>query len=81
MKREIVCPKCELKLRKLFPKESPYPGEHVKFINGLASIDFICDQCGEPILTKNECAAVSFWADYGGIPYFEWEEDYLLQTD
>lgn len=77
MKREILCSKCEPELRALFPTDTPYPGEHVKFVNGKANKDLICDQCGQPIKTNDNCVAMSMWADYGGIPYYEWEPEYL----
>lgn len=77
MKREILCDKCELDMRDLFPTSKPYPGEHVKFLNGKAKKDFMCDQCGQPIKAGDNCAAMSIWADYGGIPYYVWEGECL----
>ena len=78
MKQQIVCKKCEPSLRKLFPTDTPYPGEHVKFVSGKAKRDFLCDRCGCDINATDSCHAVSTWADYGGIPYYEWETEYLL---
>ena len=77
MKREIVCSGCEPKLRKLFPTESPYPGEHVKFVRGLSIIKCVCDSCGQDIKVAEIVCAFSAWADYGGIPYSEWEDEYI----
>lgn len=75
MKREIVCSVCEKKLRDLFPNNSPYPGEHVKFVNGIALEDYTCDHGGESIPKDTPCCAVSMWADYGGTPYYPWESE------
>jgi len=79
MKREIVCITCREKLLNLFPTDNPYPLEHVKFVDGKARKEFFCDHCGREINTTEKCTAVSIWADYGGIPYFEWEPDYLFE--
>lgn len=73
MKQEIVCEKCRPELRALFKTDTPYPGEHVKFVDGKARETFICDQCGQLIKAKDNCTAFSSWADYGGIPYYNWE--------
>lgn len=77
MKREILCVWCRPNVRELFPTDNPYPGEHVKFVDGTAKMDRICDQCGCPIEAGQTCTAFSSWADYGGIPYFPWESGYL----
>ena len=77
MKREIVCSRCEPGLRKLFPVESPYPGEHVKFVCGPSLIQCVCDSCGHDIKVAEKVCAFSAWADYGGQPYFEWEDEYV----
>ena len=44
MKREIVCNGCKDELRKLFPTDTPCPGEFLKFIKGKAKRDYICDK-------------------------------------
>jgi hypothetical protein len=77
MKQEILCTKCEESTRKQFPNESPYPGEHVKFVSGKANEDFICDHCNTEISEDENCCAFSIWADYGGQPYFEWESNFI----
>ena len=77
MKREILCPKCQEKVRKLFPTDTPYPDEHVKFVVGTAKRDFICDNCTTPIFISEDCCAFTIWADHGRQPYKEWEHDYL----
>ena len=82
MKREIICEKCEVKKRKLFPNENPYPGEHIKFVKGKAEKELICDGCTDynPIHKGENCCAVSIWADYGGIPYYQWESQFIIET-
>jgi hypothetical protein len=77
MVRKILCKKCEADSKKLFPNESPYPGEHVKFVPGEAKRDMICDDCGVDIEIGQQVCAFSIFTDYGGIPYFAWEEEYL----
>jgi len=77
MKREILCPECRVNYRKLFPTNTPYPGEHLKFVDGKSSLSVICDSCTKPIEPGDDCTAFSAWADYGGIPYHKWESEYI----
>jgi len=77
MKQEILCLTCKGVLRKLFPTDTPYSGEHVKFVDGQAIKDFICDYCGKKINKDANCCAFSIWAEYHGIPYYPWESEYL----
>lgn len=77
MVRKILCKKCEASSKKLFPTESPYPGEHVKFVPGEAKHGMLCDDCGVYINKGDIVCAFSIFADYGGIPYYPWEEEYL----
>lgn len=84
MKREIVCERCQPPLRGLYATDEPYPGEHVRFVHGrlLAETEagtdvVVCDQCGYPLRAGGFAWAFSAWADYGGVPYFEWEDRYL----
>lgn len=81
MKQEIVCEKCRPKLRALFPTDTPHLGEHVKFVDGKARNNFVCDQCGQPIEADSNCTAFSSWADYGGIAYYNWESAYLYDFE
>ena len=78
MKQEIVCPKCKDGLRKLFPTDNPYPGEHIKFLKGKALKDYVCDDCAVDIKKDEKCFAFSIWADHGAQPYYPWEKDYIL---
>ena len=80
MKRLIVCSSCEVKQHKLFPVESPYPGEHVKFVSGTALSSFVCDDCDSPINVGESACAISMWADYGGVPYFPWESESIAMA-
>ena len=80
MKQQIICPKCKDESRKLFPTDTPYPGEHVKFVKGEALKDYRCDGCGEVIKTGDECSAFSIWADHGAQPYYPWEKDFIKEV-
>lgn len=73
MKQQIICPECKDINRKLFKTDTPYPGEHVKFVPGYALRDFVCDDCATPIEKGTECCAFSIWADHGRVPYYPWE--------
>lgn len=84
MKREIVHRNCEpgfsyhiIDGYKFAFRAEPYPGEHVRLYRGIAKRQFICDNCGETIEEGKDCTAVSIWADYGGIPYYPWESEYV----
>ncbi len=77
MKKEIICMECKKKTRKLYPTDTPYPGEHVKFLVGKALDDFRCDQCNKDIFIDERCCAFSIWADYGGQPYHNWEKEFV----
>jgi hypothetical protein len=79
MKREILCPDCKTKMQKLFPTSNPYPGEYIKFVDGRAKKDFLCDGCVNirPIKEGDICTAFSIWSENGGIPYFPWESDFI----
>jgi hypothetical protein len=88
MKREILCMNCATErskrhglvhLPELQTIVDPFPMEHVKYVRGRAKTDFFCDTCTTeiPIKKGDECFAVSTWADYGGIPYFEWEGGFI----
>ena len=81
MKKEIVFPKCRTELRELFPTDTPHPREHVKFVDGTARYDFICDSCSIPIPKTRECTAFTIWADHGADPYAPWEPGYLFVLD
>lgn len=77
MKCQIICSVCESETRIMFPNESPYPGEHVKFISGVALKDFICDICNKDIKKDFYACAFTIWADTGRQPYKEWESGFL----
>lgn len=82
MKREILCPKCAISTRKRFPTDTPYPGEHIRFVHGTALKNYICDGCTEKhyIQEGAPCTAFSIWADYGGEPYRQWEDEFIKIT-
>lgn len=77
MKQEIVCPGCTAELQNLFPTADPFPGEHVKFVDGEALSPYMCDQCGAQIDQGDKCTAFSIFTDHGAQPYYEWEHEYL----
>lgn len=86
MKREIRCKECTDNLFKYTGAKyiaelgkfvDIYPGEHAKRKFGKAIRNYSCDICGCDIAKNYECFAVSFWADYGGVPYYEWEHEYI----
>ena len=74
MKREIDCPKCAESWKQSIGK---YKGEHIKLQEGKAKDQFLCDHCDKVIEPGDSCVAVSVWADYGGVPYFPWENECL----
>lgn len=78
MKQQIICQKCETDLKKKYPSGiTPYPGEHIKFVDGTAKFHYRCDTCGEEIAAGSPCCAFSIWSDHGAQPYYPWEEDYI----
>lgn len=77
MIRKILCKKCEVESKLLFPNESPYPAEHIKFVPGIIKRACFCDNCDKRIHTKEEVCAFSIFTNEGEIPYFEWEDEYL----
>lgn len=79
MKQDILCTRCAKDRRKQFPDDNPYPGEHIKFVKGIAKKDMLCDGCATktPIKKGEPCIAASIWADYGGVPYYEWEDKFI----
>ena len=78
MTQQILCiPKCRDEVRALFPTDDPYPGEHVKFLDGTALKNFICDSCNVRINLGDKCCAHSIWADHARVPYYPWEENFI----
>ena len=78
MKRQILCKRCGSETNGRFPNKNPYPGEHVKFIDGQALFDeMVCDYCDSPIAVGEECTAFSIWSDYSGRPYYKWEHEFI----
>jgi len=80
MKRQIICMKCNKEYWNLFNligDEATAAGEHIKNIKGMALREYLCDFCGTTIKQSEKCTANSIWSDRGGIPYFEWENEFI----
>jgi hypothetical protein len=85
MKREIACPPCAQNIAKAVTGSrfvdgqivDPYPGEHARFQSGKLTRHCVCDSCSAELAPGENAVAVSMWADYGGIPYYPWEWEYL----
>ncbi len=73
MKRMIVCEKCSHR------PQPHYSGEWFKRVNGTAKKQMLCDYCCPPVKIKkgDKCAAESMGVNHYGIPYYEWESDFL----
>jgi hypothetical protein len=75
MKRQIICNKCR---HDQIGHIKDYPGEWWKSKPGKAlSPLLVCDSCGKPIEKNAVCHAQSFGRYDQGIPYYEWEQDYI----
>lgn len=81
MKRMIACEKCAQR------PEPYYEGEWFKRVSGTAKADMLCDWCSTgkgralqaTLIKKGEkCAAESMGLNGHGIPYYEWESEYLI---
>lgn len=81
MVRKIVCKNCGNQLKQVFPNheknETKYPGEHVKLVFGKLKNPCICDHCNTDLFPGEIVCAHSIWADYGGAPYQQWEDEYI----
>jgi hypothetical protein len=80
MKQEILCPACATEIRRTFPTDNPSPGEHIKFVSGNVAYRAMCDCCCDFIEQGSPCTAFSSWADYGGIPYYPWEHEFIVEA-
>ena len=77
MKQEILCLDCKKSARESYPNDNPYPGEHIKFVDGKAFKRYLCDHCDKQINQGEDCSCFSIWADHGADPYSPWEKDYI----
>lgn len=86
MKREILCEKCKnifsSSLGLIYDEYTkriidPYPGEHIKIVEGKSLKSMSCDACATYIASKTKCFAVSIWTDFMRNIYYSWESDYL----
>ncbi len=74
MKREILCLKCEKKLK---PKK--YPGEWFRRVDGVAMKDYVCDHCDVKIKEGSICCAESMGLD--SQPWLPWEQGFIRLVD
>jgi hypothetical protein len=80
LKQEILCLDCALTAKKQFTTRSPYAGEYVKVLMGIARNSFVCDQCAKPIPKEFVCAAFSIWSDR--LPFIlGWKLRYISPID
>jgi rubredoxin len=79
VKQEILCPKCTVEMKVLFERNPPPTGEGVKFVSGAALREYRCDSCGHDIDQSSECTVFSIWSDYGRIPYYAWESEFIKE--
>lgn len=76
MKRMIACEKCS-------HEPAPYyPGEWFKRVTGTAKKEMICDYCyPQKIIPQGaKCAAESMGVNGHGIPYYQWEGEYIQEA-
>jgi len=76
MRRELLCRTCADEAMK---QMGNYPGEHHKWRSGTVQerMFICCDRCVADLPSGTWVMALSIWTDRGGIPYYEWEHDYL----
>lgn len=75
MKREVLCVDCAREMRALFPTDSPYPGEFVRFVAGDLNRYAACDHCCGALHPKMRGVCISIYTIER--PYFSWENDFL----
>jgi len=75
MKQEILCKNCARETKRIFQSAKPYPGEYIRFRDGSALCNFICDGCGKLIIARTRCTAFSMWTR--SIPYYNWESGFI----
>jgi hypothetical protein len=77
MNKQIICETCYIDVRNRYPTDSPYPGEHIKLVHGLALNDYICDLCGAILPVGCDCTAYTIWTN----DYAPWEECYIFKLE
>jgi hypothetical protein len=73
VKREIVCPGCAEKWRKIQRPTYPLVNEDregLRMLRGRCRLPLVCDDCGEHLEQHAECWAVSLYREG---EYWEWE--------
>lgn len=75
MKREIYCMKCKKIVKDAIDAGGSLPpGEHVKYVDGKALDNMVCDFCNIAIYEGQICTAFSIYID-GQAPYEPWEHE------
>jgi hypothetical protein len=86
MKRLILCTACANGMLARIGDGTKYPGEHVKYVKGLAKNPppilagqevIECDYCEAPLPLGTDCQAVTIWADNMPNPYEPWESEFI----
>lgn len=81
MKREIICKNDIPKLKKIFEQScAEHPEEHFKIVKGKLRVPCLCDFCGKELFPVYDTGfAISIWSDFGAQPYYEWEDEYIME--
>lgn len=77
MRRMILCLDCRADAQEAYKTDVLEQDEHVKYVAGKAKQNFLCDTCGCEIKAQYPCCAFSNWSDYSGLPYYNWESDFI----
>lgn len=76
MKREIYCMKCKDRIQGVIDTSKLPAGEHVKYVDGKALKQVMCDFCSKDIHAGWFCCCFSNYID-GHAPYIPWEHDFI----
>lgn len=88
MKREILCEGCARDVQKMFAlpevtelvqsaPEGLASDERIRMVRGELRLQCLCDACGVLLPVESRAWACSLWSTRYGIPWREWEPEYL----
>lgn len=78
MKRELLCHRCGL-LRLDAHKKLEWSNELYCFMRGSLMIHgLVCDRCNISLKFHQTVWCASYWSKVQGIPYYEWEHEYII---